>query len=125
MKLAVTLAKSQHGMIVQLAQLDDALGDLLEYVEKQENAATAAGKTADADKLVDLETHIEECRGNVQSDELRIIEDSPALKKALSQISQANKQIAGAIKQTKDLDATLKTVASILDLVAKGLSVFA
>src|SRR5262245_35254265 len=124
MKLMVKLAPNQRDIIVQLDKLDDQLGSLLKYVENLENNSWAQGKEKKADQLNELGLQIQKCRSEVEGDALKIIDDSPELKKALVQITNANKKIAAAIKQSADLDATLKNIASILDLIAKGLAIF-
>jgi hypothetical protein len=125
MKVAVTLAPNQHSIIVQLSKLDDGLGELLDYVNGLEDAAITAGNKAQADQFDSLAQKIQAFRSEIEGDELKIVDDSPALKKALSQIMSANKKIAAATKQTADLDAALKAVASIIGLVSQALTVFA
>jgi hypothetical protein len=125
MKVTVKLAPNQHGMIVQLSKLDDSLGDLLDYVNGLEDAAIKAGNKAQADQFDDLAQKIQQCRSDVEGDELKIVDDSPELKKTLSRITSANKKIAAAVKQTADLDAALKTVSSILGLISQALALFA
>lgn len=124
MKVTVKLAPNQRGVIVQLSQLNDNLGDLLDYVNGLEDAAIQAGNKAQADQFDDLAQKIQQCRSDVEGDELKIVDDSPQLKKTLSQITSANKKIAAAVKQTADLDAALKTVSSILGLISQALALF-
>lgn len=125
MKVTVTLAPNQQGIIVQLDKLDDNLEALLDYVNGLEDAAIKAGNKDQADQFDALAEKIQKCRSDVEGDELQIIDDSPQLKSALSQMTKANKQIAAAVKQTADLAAALKNVASIIGLISQALTIFA
>lgn len=124
MKVTVSLAPNQQEMIVQLDKLDDRLGTLIDYIVKLANKARAAGDISSANELSNFANTIQDYRSDVEGDELKIIDDSAELKQALKQITQANHQITAAIEQSDDLDKSLKQIATIIDLVSKGLSLF-
>ena len=51
MKVTVTLAPNQQGIIVQLDKLDDNLETLLDYVNSLEDAAIKSGNKGQADQF--------------------------------------------------------------------------
>jgi hypothetical protein len=124
MKLTVRLTTNQKKIIVALDRLADQLSALLDYVRKLENEATEDGRLDKAHKLNEYALQITRCLSEVQGDALQIVDDSPQLTDALAKIGEANKKIDTAIKKTTALDKKLKEIAVVLDLIAKGLSVF-
>jgi len=124
MKLTVKLTSSPKKSIVALDRLAGKLSALLDYVRELENEAARHGKRAKAHELAEYAQKITRSLSEVQGDALEIVDDSPQLTTALAKIGEANKRIDTALEETAELDDKLKQVATILDLVAKGLSIF-